>query len=282
MKRGIAAGLLLLPLWLFGQGYGFRIDTTVFAIGEQTWVTQKDGGEIRGEGILLLGQQRDTVEETIRTLITCFEPGEHWLHVGDDSILLTVMDVEGVDTVSTEIKDITGILSQPYTFWEIFRWVLLALLVAALIVAGVYLFRRAKQRNLSIFIPKPEPPVPPDVRALDSLEALRTKRLWQQGRAKEYHTELTDIVRRYLEEAHGINSTEMTTGQTLEVFNASPVCTDDTYRLLRQMLETADMVKFAKSEPPAHEHERSMDAAVDFVKSLTVNPATDEGKEDQA
>lgn len=274
IKRCIAGALLLLPFAAFPQRYDFRLDTSAIMLGDQTTlaienpVPMPTPEQLYGTGIVALGQRLDTATGTLYTVITSFEPGEHWLHVGEDSVLLTVNDVEGVDTTANaEIKDITGILRQPYTFWEIFRWVLLFLLVAAAVVGAIYLVKRMKEKK-PLFVAPPAPPVPPDVKALQALEDLRRQGLWQQGRTKEYHTELTDIVRRYLEEAHGINSTEMTTGQTLEVFNASPVCTDETFRLLRQMLETADMVKFAKSDPPAYEHDRSMDSAVEFVGKL--------------
>ena len=49
---------------------------------------------------------------------------------------------------------------------------------------------------------------------------------------------------------------------------------------LRDIFNTADMVKFAKSEPSPHEHERSMDEAVGFVGEMwqVVKPA--ENKEE--
>lgn len=261
----LVLSLYLLPLPASAQAW--QLDTATIVLGDQTTLAMQQPAEIGGEGIVVVGQRFDTTTATLYTTLTSFAPGEHWLHIGEDSVLLTVMDVEGVDTVSVEIKDITGILSQPYTFWEIFRWVLLALLVAGLVVAGIWMWRRHKEKKPIVTF-HAEPPVPADVRALAALEALRVKGLWQQGRAKEYHTELTDIVRRYLAEGYGINSIEMTTEQTLGVFSASRVCTDESYRLLRQMLETADMVKFAKSEPPAYEHDRSMDAAVTFVNKI--------------
>ena len=273
--RNLLAFSFYLLLMISASGQEWRLDTTVLALGEQTWLTQQTFGEVAGDGVVLLGQEVDTASGTVRTLITSFEPGEHWLRIGEDSVLLTVNDVEGVDTASVDIKDITGILRQPYTFWEIMRWVLLVVLLAGGVVAGLWLWRRHKEKKPLLAL-HTEPPVPADVRALEALEELRVKGLWQQGRAKEYHTELTDIVRRYLAEAHDINSVEMTTGQTLDVFAASRICTDETYRLLRQMLETADMVKFAKSEPPAYEHDRSMDTAVAFVKLLNVNPNLNE------
>ena len=283
LRTFVLSCLLLSPLLAAGQGYGFRLDTATIALGDQTTLVIEPtaGGsqsvaagtptaEIQGEGIVVLGQRLDTATGALHTLITSFEPGEHWLHVGADSVLLTVQDVENVDTASVEIKDITAILRQPYTFWEVFRWVLLALLLAGLYLLWRYVWHPyfVKKMLKAGETVEPEKSLPPDVRALEALEALRLKKLWQQGRLKEYHTELTDIVRRYLAEAHGINSAEMTTGQTLEAFSASQVCTDETYRLLRQMLETADMVKFAKSEPPAYEHDRSMTAAVELVNEL--------------
>ena len=269
MKRFLVFSFYLLVFaCASAQESGWRLDTNVIALGDQTTLrVPPTAGAVGGEGIVVVGQSYDTATGVLNTVITSFEPGEHWLKVGEDSVLLTVGDVEGVDTASVEIKDITPILRQPYTFWEVFRWVLLVLVLAGLAWLGVFLWRRAKERK-PLFVAPPAPPVPPDVLALEALEALRMKKLWQQGRLKEYHTELTDIVRRYLEEAHGINSAEMTTGQTLDAFSASQVCTDETYRLLRQMLETADMVKFAKSEPPAYEHDRSMEAAVELVKRL--------------
>ena len=83
---------------------------------------------------------------------------------------------------------------------------------------------------------------------------------------KEYHTRLTDIVRNYLEETYGIQSTEMTSDQTLEAFQGTAVCTEQTSSMLSQMLQTADMVKFAKSQPLPYQHDLSMKQAVEFVK----------------
>ena len=255
--------------------YRFSLDSTAIVLGDQTTLAIEDpdpfpsADELSGDGLVALGQRLDTATGVLYTQITSFEPGEHWLHVGGDSVLITVSDVEGVDTTTTEIKDIGGLLRQPYTFWEVFRWVLLALLAAAVAWGAVYVVRRRKERRPLIARPSALP-LPPDVRALTGLENLRTQQLWQQGKAKEYHTELTDIVRRYLEEAFGIQSAEMTSDQTLDMYRGSEVCTDSSYALLREMLQTADMVKFAKSEPLPHQHDKSMSDAVGFVNETKV------------
>ena len=218
------------------------------------------------DGIVALSQSFDTVTHTQSTVLTSFEPGQHFVHLGsDDSLSLTVLDVE-VDTSSTEIRDITAIEKIPYTFWEIFRWVLLVLALAALIVAAWWIVKHRKQVS-EVF--SPSAPVDhrnPEERALNRLNALRQQHLWQNGKVKEYHTELTDSVRTFIEESTGIRATEMTSDETIaEVEHGKWNVQKD---LLRGIFNTADLVKFAKSEPLPHEHDRSMNDAVTFIKEL--------------
>lgn len=265
------------------------LDSSSIAIGSQATLMVKNASsyptlDALSQGdIEALTQRFDTSTATQYTTLTCFEEGEHWLHVTEsDSILLTVRDVPNVDTASAEIRDIADIADEPYTFWEIFRWFLLAIGIAALIAAIVYVVKRIKAHKPIIEMPK-APPLPPDTRALKALEDLRQRQLWQQGLVKEYHTDLTDIVRAYLEEAHSIPSTDMTTDETLEAFTQQlkgivPGQDYDTlYNMLGRMLRTADMVKFAKSEPLPYEHDQSMTDAVALIKTLATPPDNELG-----
>ncbi|MDY5969483.1 MAG: hypothetical protein SPJ13_05675 [Bacteroidales bacterium] len=225
-------------------------------------------------GIVPLSQRLDTLGEAASkplvrqlTTVTCFDPGEHKLGFGADSLTLVVNDYPGVDTASTDIKDIADILPEPRTFWEIFRWVLLGLILAAIAGLAARAIRKRKGRKPLVNFKPADPPLPPKQRALDELEALRLRELWKQGRAKEYHTELTDIVRHYLKERYGVDSTEMTSGQTIEAFAVSEGFSEDRASLLLQILRMADMVKFAKAEPLPYEHEKSLTNAIAFVQA---------------
>lgn len=283
MKRNIIAILFLLTgLTLWAQEpslphYSFKLDSTSLVLGDQVTLSIEKTShyptleELTNNDIVAVKQWMDTASGTLYTALTSFEIGEHWLHIGDDSIMLVVSDVPNVDTTSAEIRDIAPILRQPYTFWEIFRWVLLALLVAAVVVAAIFVIKRMKEKKPLITIPK-APPLPPDARALQALEDLRQRQLWQQGMVKEYHTELTDILRNFLEEAYHIQSTEMTSDQTLDAFAACPAHTPERASMLQQILQTADMVKFAKSEPLPFQHDNSLNYAVEFVKALAPKP----------
>ena len=227
--------------------------------------------ELSQNDILLLSLQIDTATGRALYVATSFEEGLHRLGLGDDSVTLIVEDIPGVDTTKADIKDIAHLMKEPYTFWEIFRWILLALVALALAFAIVYLAKRRASRTDPLSDePKPSP-LPPHEVALNELEALRVRELWQKGMVKEYHTELTDILRRYLCDRFGIESQEMTSDQTLEAYEETRP-TVESLSLLRTILRTADMVKFAKAEPQPQEHDRSMAQAKEFIQAQPSSP----------
>ena len=270
-------------MWMTGIAWGqARLEADTIALGDQTVLTvsgveQYPSTEmLTTGGIVALGQQFDTASRVQRTLITCFEPGEHWVRYGEnDSLPLYVSDV-AIDTASMEPRDIAPLARVPYTFWELFRWVLLVWAVAAVAIVVWWLIDRRKRHGSIIVHHAPTDTRTPEERALDTLESLRRRQLWQAGKTKEYHTELTDAVRRFIEEATGIRATEMTSDETVEAVESGK------WRLasgtLRHIFATADLVKFAKSEPLPHEHEQSMADAVQFVRTLwqAAKPAADD------
>ncbi|MCR4659907.1 MAG: hypothetical protein K5650_06385 [Bacteroidales bacterium] len=244
----------------------YRLEPDSIMIGQQARLTiiraeQYPSAEaLTQNSIVAVSQEFDNESQTQTTVITCFEPGRHSLRLGnDDSLILSVSDVPDVDTASAQIRDIAPLQREPYTFWEIARWFLLALALVGVGLGSVWVRRKFPKKS---FLSRPEPPqVPAHVRALAELEALRTRNLWQSGRCKEYYTLLTDIVRNYLEEACNIPSTDMTTDQTVSSYQTSPYSTPDDVQQLADMLQRADMVKFAKSEPLPDEHNLSMNEA---------------------
>ena len=290
-KLTIIIGLLAAMGCLSGEAMGQAVATLsadTIALGDQTTLSIRRAlnypstDMLTTDGIVAVSQTFDTATQTQHTVLTSFEPGEHAIHLSPtDSLMLVVTDVE-IDTTTAEIRDIAPIEKVPYTFWEIFRWVLLALVVIALAVAGWWFWKKWKSGKVSDwFANVPVDTRTPEERALDRLEELRQSQMWQSGKTKEYHTELTDAVRTFIEEATGIHATEMTSDETVEEIENLKLKIETS--LLKEIFTTADLVKFAKSEPLPHEHDRSMSEAVQFVKELwqQVKPAETpaEGKE---
>lgn len=273
------------------------IDTTNITIGDHVHLTitaENPGqsfllfpapGEIAQNGIEVISQQLDTTMDANgkiqqicqRSIITAFNEGTDTINPlavryqpqGDsattlwtDPMYLAVSTV-AVDT-NQAIKDIEDIMKVPLTFREVLPWLLMALGIAAIAI-GLWLLRKHLKKRKKTVPTMTKPNEPADKIALEQLEQLRIEGLWKQGRTKEYHTNLTDILRQYLYNQYDIDAAEMTSDQITEACeNISDINEEQTGNL-NLILQTADLVKFAKAEPQPWEHDRSMGLSVDFV-----------------
>lgn len=240
--------------------------------------------------IEVVGEQTfDTANHTQKTVLTSFEPGVHYVILGeDDSLPLVVKDVAVDTSAKADIKDIANIELFPHSFWEIARWILLGLGVIAAALGAWWIFNHRKKIQEVLTPHEPQDMRSPEERALDTLEEIRKKQLWQSGLVKEYHTELTDTVRRFIEESTGIHATEMTSEECLnalmcECMSANTPNTQaikqSSIQSLKDIFTTADLVKFAKSVPQPYEHERSMSQSVEFVKMFSQTMKSQEDKQ---
>ena len=191
--------------------------------------------------------------------------------VWSDGLTLNVVQPFEMDTTDMAITDIKGVYKAPIWWWGIFRWVLLAVLLAGVGVAGYYLITYLQRRKLEEAGNEvvTEPLRPAEEVALEKLDAIKEKKIWQQGQVKEYYTQLTDVVREYIARRFEVSSVEQTSDETLR--DIRPLLSErkDLYDQLRKMLTLADLVKFAKWTTTPDENEISLRNAYTFVKETT-------------
>ena len=101
--------------------------------------------------------------------------------------------------------------------------------------------------------------------ALNSLKSLKAKKLWQKGQVKDYYSELSEIIRTYIDSQWDVNAMEMVTAEIMEAIDTLDV-DDEQMRELNILLERADLVKYAKEQPVMEENEVSYKKACEFVK----------------
>ncbi|MCH5224473.1 MAG: hypothetical protein J1D77_00690 [Muribaculaceae bacterium] len=154
-----------------------------------------------------------------------------------------------------------------------FWWIWLVIFLA--ICAFLYGMKNFKRQTLPFISPKVLPK--PWEIALGSLQRLKTRKLWEQGMEKEYFTELTDILRVYLFERFGINAMEMTTKQIMDKIYDSDLRAKKDY--VKQILNVADFVKFAKVRPLPADSIAAYDNAVKFVEETIPSESVGEGLE---
>jgi hypothetical protein len=147
--------------------------------------------------------------------------------------------------------------------------------VLLLIGLGVYWWISRRKREAPV---KVEPVLPPHEIALGKLASLKKAKLWQQGEIKEYHSQLTYAVREYLENRYQLPALEATTYEIIRDFRKVEGLGDWVPRM-QELLQTADMVKFAKAEPSIELHTKAMDVAEKFIhetKRIEVEDASEE------
>lgn len=168
-----------------------------------------------------------------------------------------------VDT-TLAYKPIVEPLAAPITMKEVFPWIL-ALLLAILLGLGIWLFlkRRKTKVDENGNIVK-GPVIPPYDKAVDELKRLREEKMWQSGKVKEYFSSLTDIAREYIEGQFGLNAVEMTTDDILDEIKPLHF-PKETYNKLKDTMEVADLVKFAKYSASTLESDTALGNMTDFV-----------------
>ncbi len=188
-------------------------------------------------------------------------------------------ETDSIDFEKLQLNDIKDIQSQPFVLMDFLEELLIPLLLVLLlaIIALVVYFILRKKKMGYFFKPKVE--LPPHVAALQQLDKLKASKIWQRGQEKEYYTELTDILRGYIDRRFGIDAPEMISE---DIISAVHLATDTRSATdgLAQILRLADMVKFAKYVPFADENDLSLVNAYLFVNQTKMEerPTLEEQK----
>ncbi|MFA5419695.1 MAG: hypothetical protein WC341_14685 [Bacteroidales bacterium] len=190
------------------------------------------------------------------------KPGDTTTQISSSGELYLKVNVPVVDTAQA-IKPIVGPISEPYTFKELLPWILLGIVAIGLVVLLIFYLKRRKKKQ-PLFERKAKPVQPPHLVAINKLEELRLAKVWQSGKLKQYHSQITDIMREYLDNRFHFDAPEMTSDEILSTLKKYKV-NDEAFGKLSGVLFLSDMVKFAKSQPTALENDLSLSHCVDFV-----------------
>ncbi len=159
------------------------------------------------------------------------------------------------------IKGVKSPIAIPFDWRWLILWIAAALLVLGL---AYYLYRRYRRKKASEKSVAPVVKVPPHERALNALRELDGQQLWQRGLVKEYHSGITEIIRRYFEERFSMPAMELPTSEAVEELKRRPE-SEPVWDLTYSFLSNADMVKFAKFNPMGSVNEEMMKQAYEIV-----------------
>ncbi|MDD2243852.1 MAG: hypothetical protein VB024_04835 [Dysgonamonadaceae bacterium] len=173
-------------------------------------------------------------------------------------------ETDSIDFNQLQLADIKPIQKPPFV-WTDYLWILwifAGAILIILLVIGITMLIVNKKRKGYFF--KPPEVLPAHVRAIKALDKLKDEKIWQKGHEKEFYTKITDILRQYMTERFGVNAMEMTSGEILQQMQTR-TDKDSVMENLKQILSTADLVKFAKYKPYTDENDLAMMNSYFFV-----------------
>ena len=305
MKLKILFFLLLMCTFTYAQKVSVATDTTNIRIGEQFLfkIVIKDTANVifpeKLENLTKLEVVKDIKIDTFKNslikkyLMTGFDSGAFYIPTQQifiknraylsDSVLINVATI-AVDTSQQKPFPIKSIQTEPLVYDD-FKpyviWVILALLLLGLFI--YYLKTRKKPEIKEI---ESINTLPPYEEALEKLQELDDKLLWQNNEIKKYYSELTEIVRVFIEKELEIPALEITTFELISLLSDYNTpkninITKETVRKLNALLQEADLVKFAKSTPLSHEIEEDRRVAEKVLNDLRPIPLIEEIKENE-
>ena len=155
------------------------------------------------------------------------------------------------------------VMQAPFVWEDWYGIITCGILLIPFALLLVYLIMRICDNKPIIRKVKVEPKLPPHQQAMKEIERIKSEKVWQKGKSKEYYTELTDALRTYIKGRFGFNALEMTSSEIIE--RLLEMEDKEAIADLRILFQTADLVKFAKHAPLMNENDANLINAIDFI-----------------
>lgn len=175
-------------------------------------------------------------------------------------LFLTVKSVEPSGKPKTDIRGPKG----PLELKRRWGWLWILILFLGALSGGFYGWWRWKHRSLE-GVKAAEAELSPEDEALLALNRLFDSDLIRRGKMKEYFLELSEILRRYFERRFEILAVESTTSEILRDLKDKEL-PEPLRQKIQEVLEAADLVKFAKWMPSPSEIVRTNHQAKEIVE----------------
>lgn len=276
------------PTLRLGDHFSARVSVVVppgsqWINRQQVWpdslqsVEVVSGPEQTGEADLLRDSYHlavfDTGQVMLPPLAVILFSGDRYDTLYTASVTLTV---ESVEPDAEGLNPIRDIYREPFRPAYYLRYLPFAIAAIALAIGIWYYLRR--RRLVAEPRPASAPPLSPEAWAEARLAELEADQLWHKGEIKTHYSRLTAIFREYLERRYAIRALEQTTPEIVQQLRHSglpPDVVDDA----GQLLQIADLVKFAKGDPGMDVHAQALHRVRTYVRhahpSDMDHPSTD-------
>lgn len=188
------------------------------------------------------------------------------------NLALKVLTVN-IDTM--KVDSICGFkpeMKPPFSWddWKPVIWMVIGLLILAALL--IYVVIRLITNKPIIHRIKLRQHIAPHKVAMQKIAQIKEDNLVQSEDSKEYYTQLTDTLRQYISERFKFSAMEMTSSEIIEHLQAEN--DEEALRELRELFQTADLVKFAKYTTLINENDRNLVTAVEYINQTKIEEET--------
>lgn len=294
MKKDLLTGLLAFVLALGARSqvdFISRVDSTSMVLGDQqnlVFRLTSPGGvppadihtealdtctylDIVNQGTWTRTEENQQViqQKTIR--FTIFDEGQYvlpscFVTVGRDTVRTYPIPliVTGIEPDSTGLLPIKGILREQARWTDYLGWILGVAVLLFTYLAYRY-FRSRRAKKVMVTVPVTEIPLLPHEIALQKLKALKQSRIWEHGDVKEFHVQLTHILREYLEHRYLVPALESTSMEIIRDIRSKGLSQEQVQRT-DDLLHVADWVKFARGNPEENTNALALEHCIELVQ----------------
>jgi hypothetical protein len=167
------------------------------------------------------------------------------------------------DKDSLSLQPIKDIIYEPAIFLDYWPW-MLGLLLLTLLIAGFFYYLKRRKKGKSISVLPVYPDISPHEKALGALENLSNSRYWLIEGDKAFQSAFTLILREYTAQRYKMPALEMTTAEIVQSLKINGL-SNAHLSTLEEMLQLADLVKFANASTPEPMYQDFLAKAVEFV-----------------
>ena len=255
------------------------LDTNFLLIGEQTKLTVSnviqdsmlwpDIEKILSKEIEIIKKgDIDTLQNKISQefILTVWDSGTYYIpsinfskNIQSEKIILNVKTIN--INKDDQLKDIKDPFGAPLSWQEIWPWILIIIILfTTILLIRKYISKKKKLITNNL----PKKITPCHIIALNELNMLEKKQLWENGFVKDYYSEISEILRRYLEKRFQFIALEITTEEIIKELNNK--IKNITLEEVSILLKRADLAKFAKSKPNKSDNIESLSMAKKIIE----------------
>lgn len=287
MKTRFTLTLLIIPIFLFGQ-IETKVDSSSILIGDQIEFSIKSNlkdlknwksfTDYIGKFEIINTSSTDTIKKDDGWILSQSYTLTHWdsgtffipaitmEEMTSDSLLVYI------NTVKTNkeegLKDIKEPVNTPFSLEEALPYILIFFCVILLGFLSYYYFKN-KKKTIKVE-EKVEIIIPPFQIALNLLLKLKDKNLLKQNEVKEYHSQISEILRRYIESGLNLKAMEISSNEIISSLKQQKIETSS----IEKVFTISDLAKFAKFKPLEIENKQCLEMAILFVEQT--KPRQDE------